>query len=756
VDQVEEAIRRAEELMSKDLEMLSWNETETEETGMAVQVQGSDDEDGFQVGSMNRYRDADAREGLIQQLLKEREEVLEAKLEADRLAEELDIKELERRRVEELDKLANPVQRFEVKSNVTKAKVVSKTSTGHGKSSAPKKAKSTPPIKKRTPVERKKISSSSSNDDSGPSEKQHSFCRKSLDQVKRQVEMERQRDCTFKPNIKKYAKVKPETLEERMERLSRPRNEYWRKIEEQRAKLESEKNKTCTFKPDISLAKSVGETQPAKDIGEEEAIWKQRVKDAYRNHVPVERRLHLDASERWVARDRARRELEDAELQAQPFRPKVNEVSEEIARQIDYEPIEKRAGRVQREKQERIARRKLEVELNNPDLTFQPVISEASGRIASSASLRRGEPPAKNVVDRLLSKPLQERKNSREQAWAEQQERECRFHPKVSSNSKKIVESHPAFKKATDFVQRQEIMENERKDRERERRAAAHDMSGVATFRPKVHNPDRILVQSRPERLAETEAQRYERLAYKDQQRKMKLQNYIRDVYYSQYEFKPKINRVSKEIVRDTHKKGQACYDSLYKNERGKYYREVAQSQIEEEVLRECTFQPETLSRPNATASDAIRKSRKQSEQTIRLIEQSRRKKENRLQQQRLENEYEELKECTFTPLVNNDPSSLQRDIPVVVNGLGRYMELRELAKRQVEEQREREAKIFMEDMTSVRPEPYTVPQPFNLSEAPQSSTRRKYTGELPHDCTFQPKTNLSKTRRELNHILGS
>mmetsp|Transcript_1902 Transcript_1902/g.3318 ORF Transcript_1902/g.3318 Transcript_1902/m.3318 type:complete len:146 (+) Transcript_1902:1824-2261(+) len=140
VDQVEEAIRRAEELMSKDLEMLSWNETETEETGMAVQVQGSDDEDGFQVGSMNRYRDADAREGLIQQLLKEREEVLEAKLEADRLAEELDIKELERRRVEELDKLANPVQRFEVKSNVTKAKVVSKTSTGHGKSSAPKKS----------------------------------------------------------------------------------------------------------------------------------------------------------------------------------------------------------------------------------------------------------------------------------------------------------------------------------------------------------------------------------------------------------------------------------------------------------------------------------------------------------------------------------------------------------------------------------------------------------------------------------------
>lgn len=608
------------------------------------------------------------------------------------------------------------------------------------------------------------------------------FSRKSLEQVKHQVETERSKDCTFKPKLTAYQADRSlrESGEQRLSRLAQPRSEYWARIEEQREAEElRQMTEVYTFKPDISLAQQPAEGERKSERGaaggEASSEWQRRVREAYRNHVPVEKRLHLDASERWAARDRAKRELEDAEMDAQSYRPRVNDVSEELAAQMNYEPIEKRAGRVQQERQERLAKKKLDLELNDGDLTFRPAISASSERIAAQAMLRRGEVPRSgNVVQRLTGKgsDMRERRAQRQHARAQQDGEECRlFRARASANSTRLLRKKPHYRGGVDFVERQRLLEEDRKLRAQRRSAEVNDQSGTVTFQPKLlRNPERILVHSRPERLAETEQQRCERLSGKDTRRKEKLQASIREHYYAQYSYAPTINAVSEELVRDTHKAGQALYEDLHRNERGRHVRGVASSQVEEEALRDCTFRPKTLRRPSAQASEAIRSSRLAADDTIKVIERQRRSKEERLLQQRREQEYEELRECTFTPAIlgphetglgggqDQGPDS-EGPNKVVVRGLGRFLELQQLAKQQDEEQKQREAKAFYTDTLGVRPEPYTVPEPFQLSEnKPRNqggkgeNRKKKYRDE----CTFRPKTTAGAQRKHIERILAA
>ena len=66
----------------------------------------------------------------------------------------------------------------------------------------------------------------------------------------------------------------------------------------------------------------------------------------------------------------------------------------------------------------------------------------------------------------------------------------------------------------------------------------------------------------------------------------------------------------------------------------------------------------------------------------------------------------------TPTPNPNPNPNPNQQEgSPVVVRGLGRYMELKDMAKRQAEAQKQREQKAFMV-APPARLQPFTVPAP--------------------------------------------
>ena len=112
-----------------------------------------------------------------------------------------------------------------------------------------------------------------------------------------------------------------------------------------------------------------------------------------------------------------------------------------------------------------------------------------------------------------------------------------------------------------------------------------------------------------------------------------------------------------------------------------------------------------------------------------------------RLEQLRAQREQQELKECTFQPETNPYVASrrslqqhsnmrINRGVlkphngPVLIRGVGRFMELRELAKRQEAERKEREAKVFMMNPKG-NPYVYTEPQPFHLHSDAEAEERK-------------------------------
>lgn len=97
---------------------------------------------------------------------------------------------------------------------------------------------------------------------------------------------------------------------------------------------------------------------------------------------------------------------------------------------------------------------------------------------------------------------------------------------------------------------------------------------------------------------------------------------------------------------------------------------------------------------------------------------------------------------------------------PVLVRGLGRFMELKEMARRQAEQKAAVEAKVFLTNIGSKAPrKPFTVPEPFRLGRSAESAAQedvRRTQAEhaaakhLNRECTFKPKINSHvKTRRE-------
>ena len=98
--------------------------------------------------------------------------------------------------------------------------------------------------------------------------------------------------------------------------------------------------------------------------------------------------------------------------------------------------------------------------------------------------------------------------------------------------------------------------------------------------------------------------------------------------------------------------------------------------------------------------------------------------REERLAAARRELEYKQLKDCTFEPA--RASSVAQPDGPVVVRGLGRYLENKDLARRIEQDRKAREAEAFsVRGATKSVPGAPTVPEPFNLSTDPRGKARQ-------------------------------
>jgi hypothetical protein len=146
-------------------------------------------------------------------------------------------------------------------------------------------------------------------------------------------------------------------------------------------------------------------------------------------------------------------------------------------------------------------------------------------------------------------------------------------------------------------------------------------------------------------------------------------------------------------------------------------------------------------------------------EQVMQRIREEQSRKEQLIQERRRQLELERHSECTFAPGTHKPFEESAK--PVVVSGLDRFFELRELAAKQNKDQNDREAKAFNLKTSSIaRCNGVTIPEPFHLSQACVDAARltkkRQGWNCEEQECTFVPRTTETLNQELLRELMRS
>jgi len=369
------------------------------------------------------------------------------------------------------------------------------------------------------------------------------------------------------------------------------------------------------------------------------------------------------------------------------FQPQINRSGEDV-RQT---PLHLRVGGIQQMQQEK-AKASQAAEDQRSDCSFQPRISERSdrivrkkrnemyrnlsqGNVAGAKMLRPVEDRLYAGAQDLVQKRLAQQQNSVEEASLAT--------PSVDGESRRICKDSIYFQgPQQDFVTRQQTFELA-KQRRQELRSQHADAK--CTFKPEISDVSRQIVSGNIEYVGETEEERINRLAVKDVERREQVRGAIEELYYRECTFKPTLNPHSQMLVSkfsdvaslDSVDGGASVHERLYKVplNRSRY--------SEDSPVDQCTFAPAVS--PSAAKRFAHVKSRysasANSSQLMENIQDELQRKEEHLSEKRRAREEEQHAECTFNP--ETTKSYEEPEQVVVVSGLGRFFELRDLAKKE-------------------------------------------------------------------------
>ena len=554
---------------------------------------------------------------------------------------------------------------------------------------------------------------------------QRRYYRRTKEALRREREEQLRRECTFQPQLQaaKKARVDAKT---RRQRLYEDKSRAWKEREAKKRREEERKLQEYQFRPRTTVAGgSKSGTAPASTGNGEESAADRLYREAERR-----RQRQQEAA-------RARRQEQEGEF---AFQPEINPTSSQKVDPAQYRPLHERVEDMQRVKEENLHRRRMERLLEDDDLTFQPQINQRSERLARS----EGGGGLDGGVQRLMDEAqrAQQRKLARTLEHAREEADQASFNPRINPRSDRLVA------KRGDFEMRQ--AESERERREKELQRMLNDpRARDCTFRPNIGNADQVLAQTRPTRLAESAEERAERLSRVDYEKAMRMRDAMQEEYYSKFSFRPEINPISRQLGRTR------TAEEHMNDERRKMARLTAAAEAEAKIQKECTVQPEIgdASRVLAEGSgQAFRLNvRDDPEGLSKRLKEYHESRERRQEALRLEREYRELKDCPFVPIVESHKAPREPEGPIVVRGLGRHLELQEMAQHKAEDQRRREEEAFQVRTQGGGWGGPTVPEPFHFTYRPRCAA-----GEASHheETTFHPKTSTRKHRAVIDAML--
>eukprot|EP00826_Nyctotherus_ovalis_P008885 TRINITY_DN12311_c0_g1_i2.p1 TRINITY_DN12311_c0_g1~~TRINITY_DN12311_c0_g1_i2.p1 ORF type:complete len:438 (-),score=151.04 TRINITY_DN12311_c0_g1_i2:188-1501(-) len=383
---------------------------------------------------------------------------------------------------------------------------------------------------------------------------------------------------------------------------------------------------------------------------------------------------------------------EQKDLQNCTFQPDISLSSKSInGSKVSERPIHERAKDIQRQREEILQKMRVEAEMKDENLTFKPKIAKKSEELLMNRSDLLGQ----SVAERLC-KDATER--SLKQSYVMSQNKSLPpFNPQLSTYNLSSLREDGLLSKG--FSERQELYMQKRREKEK---TMQHSSASKCTFKPQINFNSEILVEVDPKRCCETEQERVQRLSQKNpkaEERIKKLKDQERALKYT---YHPRINPNSRALALNR------SVDSITSADRTKGSRAKQMEMAREREQRECTFQPHI----NSTSSFSYYT---RNEEILEMIKEKEEERVQRMEQKKRDQEYEEMKDCTFQPAITNFAGHPE---PTVVKGLGRHLELQEKKKKIEKERRERELKVFeLAERYDQRETHDTVPQPFKLSE---------------------------------------
>ena len=473
--------------------------------------------------------------------------------------------------------------------------------------------------------------------------------------------------------------------------MSRPKSEINEKREKLKRELEEEKYSECTFKPSITAYKGLN-----KSFSE----------------FPVQERLYQDAEMKFFERERIKREKEEESIANFPFRPQIqSSITKLVGEKKDKPPIYQRIQEIQREMIENRNNIIIEAETNDPDLTFKPKLNTNSLYLADLRKTRGNSSSFRN------DSQLKKYQNSDQHLLDEK----YTFTPQISTFGSNIP--------AKDFLERQQILQA--KTRAKRDEMIDRMQRTSFSFTPEIDKTSKYIVQSNKNRYSKTIEERFK----SDLEKSRLLKAGLEEKYYGKYKFEPKINEISKSIAKST---------SLSDISNNSFSIAIKKKNAEDKAIEDERSHSFTPTRTKGSKFEYVSSVYRQSDDILNKIKQQTSLKKKKIDESKKNKENEEMKEGTFTP--QSTGSRFYQENKINIKGTDRFFELRAIANRRDEENRERENKVFFKNPKGRNDSFVTVPKPFDLHPSNKKQKIDKIREELTikeqQACIFHPQIN--------------
>jgi len=546
-----------------------------------------------------------------------------------------------------------------------------------------------------------------------------------FEKIKAEVESKFEKEHTFKPQVNyskvfsQHEKINLESKDELYNRLSTPKIvDLNKRLKEKEAQDNKKMTEECSFHPNLNL--KFGSMSNLNEQGTTDRQYSE-------NKEKVENRLYKLAEQMKEKREKMKREYQDNLIKDYSFTPNIDNRSKQLMLKYEKQkPIHERYDEVIRNKRQNLQSMRENIEKQGKSM-YKPEINSKSKDIIMRRTERSFNGDL-NIHERLYRDGLNKNRQKLNSDNLLDDE-ECTFSPQLFYST-----TQPGGN-IDDFLERQKIYDEIKKER-LERKLSKSIENNQYTFSPKINLTSDILIKADHMRSNEDIKDKVDRLYKEDFEKLKNRKEQLEKCYYAQYDFKPKINEISRFVGRDP------TIDDLYMKKESSKVRKIKE---EATIQEECSFKPKI----NKNKFENIHSNYKPDENILKRIQDELKNKNEKVEEIKNLMEEKNMQECKFQPDIKKDTPNYDTKEPIVMKGFAKHIEQMENARKAKRDKEEREKEVFTTGDNWSRDNLITIPKPFKLSYLETNKNKKdeiiKKNKEMEmRECTFKPSTNES------------